>query len=801
MTFYFEDLKNLVIDRGFCTQCGTCAAVCSIVQIDNGVPYVEDLDDCTGCGQCFTTCPQINIGYENIGSIFQKADQTEIGPIMKIRSVKLKQRPKFAQDGGVVTKLVEDLLSKGVIEAAVLTKRDSFWHPITEIVTENDVVERFAGSKYTTSTPIPKLIEATKNYDKVLFVGLPCHLRAVRKLQMHDGEIVNSKNIHGVVGLFCMESFLYSRVFGNNLGVLGLPSEIQSMQIKQGKLEYRNNDGSTSEMDLEDLSLNLAINNYCKICQDFTASLADVSVGSVGSKPHYSTVIVRNSTGERLFNVIEDIIEEPANIKQIKTLSDKKKTSREPLLSMLDYYAMFPSMQLSQVDTRIKRPSGMCEVCSGCGECIIGYYADTGSADYCENIDPRMKFGRATFGAVKRLPSVDDFQIKPRWRGGYKKKLELGREPVYSDASLFEVLGGIRCKIPVIIAAVGSTKVADRISAELSEGAARGGIIRTIGENVLNMHGKQRLIEEIDEFGQHWDGEHGGLICQANAEDWIAGVPAVVIDHVREQYGSKFVNDALGFELKGGQGAKPGMGGEVRIFDREKARMLKRKGYILFPDPDVSPAGPEGYERHSAPGIIALHMDELREKFENLYDLGYKRLFFKTGAYDYTDLAATFRICSEMKVACVTIDGSEGGTGMSPRLVMNEVGLSTLQCLVGGYKILRDLCRERQYKSSFVIAGGLARADHLVKAVILGADGIAMASSFCGVARYKGAEGVVNYIRSLDIEGRQLLSTTRKYTLAEVRGFAKSYLSPVTLEASQISGLPIHPVSYQPEYE
>lgn len=456
-----------------------------------------------------------------------------------------------------------------------------------------------------------------------------------------------------------MESFLYSRIFGNPAS-LGLPSEIQSMRIKKGKLEYRKIDGSTSEMDLEDLSLDLTVNNYCKVCQDFTAALADVSVGSVGSKTLYSTVIVRNSTGERLLDALDDIIEEPANIRQIKTLSDKKKASREPLLSMLNYYAMFPSMPFNQGVTRAKRPSGMCEVCSGCGECIIGYYADTGAADYCGNIDSRVKFGRATFGSVKRLPSVDDFQIKPRWRGGYKKKLELGREPIYSDASLFEVLGGIRCKIPVIIAALGSTKVADRISAELSEGAARGGIIRTIGENVLNMHGKQRLTEEIDEFGQYWDGGHGGLICQANAEDWIAGVPAVVIDHAREQYGSKFVNDALGFELKGGQGAKPGMGGEVRIFDREKARMLKRKGYILFPDPDVSPAGPEGYERHSAPGIIALHMDELRDKFSELYKLGYKRVFFKTGAYDYQDLQATFRVCSEMKVACITIDGAEG---------------------------------------------------------------------------------------------------------------------------------------------
>jgi len=800
MTFYFEDLKNLVIDRGFCTQCGTCTTVCSIVKLFNGDPSVEDLDDCTGCGYCFQMCPQINIGYENVGSLFQKADQTEIGPVVKIRSIKLNSRPKAVQDGGVVTKLVEQLLARGEIDAAILTKRDAVWHPITEIVTETGEVTHFAGAKYTTSTPIPKLIEAIKVYDKVLFVGIPCHLRAVRKLQLYNSGIFDSKKLYGVIGLFCMESFLYNRIFNDEIGY-GLPSKIQAMRIKKGKLAIQRNDGSNSDIDLDELSLNLAVNNYCKICQDFTASLADISVGSIGSKPLYNTVIIRNSTGVRLFDVLDDKIEEPANLGHIKTVSDTKLTSRRPLISMLDYYAMYPSTSLTQGVTRTKRPGGMCEVCSGCGECILGYYANTGSADYCENIDPRVKFGRASFGSVKRLPNFDDFQIKPRWRGGLNKKIELGREPVFVDASLVEVLGGFRCKIPVIMGAVGSTKVADRISKELSEGAARAGLIRTIGENVLNMYGKKRLTDIIDEFGQYWDGEFGGIIVQANIEDWLAGVPGIVIDHAREQYGSKFVSDALGFELKGGQGAKPGMGGEVRIHDREKARLLKKKGYILFPDPDISPAGPEGYERHSAPGVISLKMDDLKEKFSQLYELGFKQLFFKTGAYDYEDLHATLQLCSDMKVACVTIDGAEGGTGMSPRLVMNEVGLSTLQCLVATYHMLRDLERAQLYKPSFVIAGGLSRTDHMIKAIIFGADGIGMASSFCAVARYKGAEGVVNYIHSLDTEGRQLLTTTRNYTLSEVRGFAKSYLSPITLEAAEISGLSLMPRKYHPEYQ
>ena len=38
----------------------------------------------------------------------------------------------------------------------------------------------------------------------------------------------------------------------------------------------------------------------CRFCDDFTSTLADVSVGSVGSTSGYSTVIVRSPVGEHL---------------------------------------------------------------------------------------------------------------------------------------------------------------------------------------------------------------------------------------------------------------------------------------------------------------------------------------------------------------------------------------------------------------------------------------------------------------------------------------------------------------------
>jgi len=46
--------------------------------------------------------------------------------------------------------------------------------------------------------------------------------------------------------------------------------------------------------------LDAAAEKACAYCDDFTSRFADVSVGSVGSKEGYSTVIVRSAVGEKV---------------------------------------------------------------------------------------------------------------------------------------------------------------------------------------------------------------------------------------------------------------------------------------------------------------------------------------------------------------------------------------------------------------------------------------------------------------------------------------------------------------------
>jgi coenzyme F420 hydrogenase subunit beta len=71
----------------------------------------------------------------------------------------------------------------------------------------------------------------------------------------------------------------------------------------------------------------------CLVCTDYTAELADVSVGSVGSEDGWSTVFVRTEMGEELVNAaaekgyveVKDI--EEKGLESIRKLARSKQES------------------------------------------------------------------------------------------------------------------------------------------------------------------------------------------------------------------------------------------------------------------------------------------------------------------------------------------------------------------------------------------------------------------------------------------------------------------------------------------
>jgi glutamate synthase domain-containing protein 2 len=183
--------------------------------------------------------------------------------------------------------------------------------------------------------------------------------------------------------------------------------------------------------------------------------------------------------------------------------------------------------------------------------------------------------------------------------------------------------------------------------------------------------------------------------------------------------------------LKWGQGAK-NIGGEVKIYDLDKAILLKKRGYIVIPDPEdtvvqqaFKTGAVEGFERHTRVKAISEYLpkaiDDFGKQVEHLRNAGAKYVFLKTGAYRPSDLARAIKFCSIYKLDVLTIDGAGGGTGMSPWRMMNEWGVPTVYIAAMTYEYCKRLADRGEYVPDIILAGGLSAEDHIYKSFALAA--------------------------------------------------------------------------------
>jgi coenzyme F420 hydrogenase subunit beta len=122
----------------------------------------------------------------------------------------------------------------------VLTrKEDERWTPGQLVATTTQDIRESAGSIYALSPSVFQLKEATRELalDKVAYVGLPCQVVAVRKMQLYPfgGRGVGEK-VKYVIGIFCSENFPQESLRNIVEGYTGTPIEsMKKMYLAKGK--------------------------------------------------------------------------------------------------------------------------------------------------------------------------------------------------------------------------------------------------------------------------------------------------------------------------------------------------------------------------------------------------------------------------------------------------------------------------------------------------------------------------------------------------------------------------------------
>lgn len=482
--------------------------------------------------------------------------------------------------------------------------------------------------------------------------------------------------------------------------------------------------------------------------------------------------------------------------------------------------------------------SGMCVTCvDGCiGMCEIGKSAYRGH----EVIYPQP-FGIITTASEKDYPTdYSHFTILGTAVGAHGIEADSDKA-IFPNVNLEQKISNLKFKLPIMIPGLGSTNVAHNNWEGLAIGTALAGTGLTIGENVVGMDleaeivgGKVKKAPELDrrvKMFQKWQRDgYGVIVLQANVEDTRLGV---------QEYGLRELG-VEAVELKWGQGAKD-IGGEVKIKNLAKAQLLRKRGYVVLPDPldeNVIKAFETGafkeFERHSRVGMVT--EEGFLKRVQELRDAGAKYVFLKTGAYRPADLARAVKYASKAKIDLLTVDGAGGGTGMSPWRMMNEWGVPAVELHSLLYEYVNKLAKNGEYVPALALAGGFTFEDQMYKGLALGAPyvkliGMArgpLAAAMVGktigrtiadgmipvyIERFgshveeifvtatdlkrelgekafnelpTGAIGLYTYFERLGQGLKQLMCGSRKFSLAHVQ---RDDIAALTREAADISGI------------
>jgi len=113
-----------------------------------------------------------------------------------------------------------------------------------------------------------------------------------------------------------METFDYDKLMAY-LKEQGVdPRKVTKFEIRNGKFIARTA-GGDAPFEVKIRKLKELSRPCCRVCQDYTSELADISVGNIGSPEGWSTVLIRSEKGRTALNSAEKV-----GFVEVKPLSD-----------------------------------------------------------------------------------------------------------------------------------------------------------------------------------------------------------------------------------------------------------------------------------------------------------------------------------------------------------------------------------------------------------------------------------------------------------------------------------------------
>ncbi len=167
------------------------------------------------------------------------------------------------------------------------------------------------------------------------------------------------------------------------------------------------------------------------------------------------------------------------------------------------------------------------------------------------------------------------------------------------------------------------------------------------------------------------------------------------------------------FHFKGGQGAKTGVGGHLPG-EKNKGKISQVRE-ITEGESAISPSC---FKNLDNPKDFKYLANQVREK------TGGVPIGFKLSA---NHIEKNIEFALEASADYIILDGRGGGTGAAPLILRDNISIPTIPALARARRYLDSSKKGKNI--TLIITGGLRTAADFVKALCLGADGIALSNS------------------------------------------------------------------------
>ncbi|MCS7114880.1 MAG: Coenzyme F420 hydrogenase/dehydrogenase, beta subunit C-terminal domain, partial [Nitrososphaerota archaeon] len=239
------------------------------------------------------------------------------------------------KSGGVINALLNFAINQKIIDSAIVSRVSPSLSikvkPLISLVPDDALSA--VDLKIMPSAVAEAFGRAVFEHGKVhiAFVGIPCHVLALRKLEAWQHKIIDSLEI--TIGLFCLWTFSIGRL---------LEYLLQEHNVAANEIVNVDLEGDKYVVTTENRIFRIPIAkvkphimNRCKTCTDFTSELADLSVGGATPLKNWSIIIVRTKKGEELLNLAvekeilttKEIATEPDTLAHLINISAQKRKS------------------------------------------------------------------------------------------------------------------------------------------------------------------------------------------------------------------------------------------------------------------------------------------------------------------------------------------------------------------------------------------------------------------------------------------------------------------------------------------